>query len=251
MIGEWKHTDSNKNTFDQTGVYGFHNGAMSYAFKEDGTAFLGEDGKGRINFNGNDATIYSPFYDDKPAQGMKIDLNAPYISLKGQHDSSNKGEIYISAEENTEKPFKIGDNFSVKWDGTIYATNGNFEGTISASVLKSNEGGITLDGYLTLPISGDQEEGTGVIPQSYFGSLSSSIGDAILQANGIGMQYSNSVVKATGINAGMSSGSAYISVAKQIVLDNETLTNVVSIGGSKLTCNIPAANQFGIYARFA
>jgi hypothetical protein len=61
MIGDWseKDLDTGKEIANQTGVYGFHHGAMSYAFKEDGTAFLGKDGKGRIYINGNDATIYS------------------------------------------------------------------------------------------------------------------------------------------------------------------------------------------------
>jgi hypothetical protein len=61
MIGDWSNQelDTEASISRQTGVYGFHHGEMSYAFKEDGTAFLGKDGKGRINFNGNDATIYS------------------------------------------------------------------------------------------------------------------------------------------------------------------------------------------------
>jgi hypothetical protein len=39
----------------QTGVYGFNHGRMSYALKDDGTAFFGKDGKGRIYFDGNKA----------------------------------------------------------------------------------------------------------------------------------------------------------------------------------------------------
>jgi hypothetical protein len=32
---------------------------MSFAFKEDGTAFIGKDGYGRIHLAGNKAQIYS------------------------------------------------------------------------------------------------------------------------------------------------------------------------------------------------
>ena len=77
----------------------------------------------------------------------------------------------------------------------------------------------------------------------YFGSLSSKIGGAIAQANGIGMSYNDSTVKATGVNAGMSSGSAYVSVASSITLEGDiVLQNVISIGGNKLICNVPAGN---------
>ena len=35
-----KDLDTNQVIANQTGVYGFHHGIMSYAFKEDGTAFV-------------------------------------------------------------------------------------------------------------------------------------------------------------------------------------------------------------------
>jgi hypothetical protein len=39
------------------GLYGFHEGAQSFNFNVDGTAFLGKAGHGRIHFNGNTGTI--------------------------------------------------------------------------------------------------------------------------------------------------------------------------------------------------
>lgn len=133
MIGDWKGKDAEDSITEQTGVYGFHHGAMSYAFKEDGTAFLGKDGKGRININGNDATIYST---DWTVQGMMIDLNDPYIQLNGTYNDQNtalteRGSVKLSAKPNTQYPLEIGSNFQVKWDGTIYATNGEFQGHIN------------------------------------------------------------------------------------------------------------------------
>ena len=41
------------------GIYGFHEGAQSFGFNVDGTAFLGKSGSGRIIFNGNSGTIAS------------------------------------------------------------------------------------------------------------------------------------------------------------------------------------------------
>ena len=57
MLGDWQQTDTADDITQQIGVYGFHHGAMSYAFKEDGTGFIGKSGKGRINFNGDTGSI--------------------------------------------------------------------------------------------------------------------------------------------------------------------------------------------------
>ena len=59
VLGDWSKTDSDIVMTQQTGVYGFHHGAMAYALKDDGTAFFGKDGSGRIYFNGQNAQIYS------------------------------------------------------------------------------------------------------------------------------------------------------------------------------------------------
>jgi hypothetical protein len=40
-----------------SGLYGFHEGAGAFAFKNDGTAFIGKNGEGRIVFNGKDSVI--------------------------------------------------------------------------------------------------------------------------------------------------------------------------------------------------
>ena len=46
---------------NQTGIglYGFHEGAQSFGFNINGTAFLGKSGGGRISFDGNHGFIYS------------------------------------------------------------------------------------------------------------------------------------------------------------------------------------------------
>jgi len=60
MLGDWSRTDNTHAVIAKnTGVYGFNYGAMSYAFKDDGTGFIGKDGRGRIYFDGNNANIYS------------------------------------------------------------------------------------------------------------------------------------------------------------------------------------------------
>lgn len=272
MIGEWKHTDSDQKSFDQTGIFGFHEGAMSYAFKEDGTAFIGKDGKGRIHINGDNATIYSQTYTDTK-HGIKIDLNEPYLVI-----SQNNGEAENKIDYPTSNyPFQIGSNFRVEWNGTIYATNGDFTGTISASTLQSGKGGITLNGYFQIPTTEDGSE-------CYFGSINSGIPGKYSndEKAGIGMSAGKEygVVKATRINAGLGFDDSYVSVkgdsvtmginkGSQIVAklnsaffqlqgsyfileDSAKYTSMGAIVSKPVIyTDIPATNQFGIYARFA
>lgn len=56
------------------GIYGFHQGAQSFGFNVDGTAFIGKAGRGRICMNGNKGTIESGAYEQYNA-GMQIDLD--------------------------------------------------------------------------------------------------------------------------------------------------------------------------------
>lgn len=71
-----------------TGLYGFHEGAMSFGFTVDGTAFLGKSGKGRISFDGNKGIISSALWNGAMndygvttygTQGMLIDLENGHI----------------------------------------------------------------------------------------------------------------------------------------------------------------------------
>ena len=166
MIGDWSNQDVEASITEETGLYGFHHGAMSYAFKEDGTAFIGKSSMARINFNGEDATIYSSGYYENGHAGMMIDLYGrnenPYIELKSPDgksrmklDTANNGStIYMSRSNgsititNTDAtyPLDIGDNFSVKWNGNITSTGGTIGGwTISETELSSDDGHITLN----------------------------------------------------------------------------------------------------------
>lgn len=78
------------------GLYGFSNGVATFAFKDDGTAFIGAPGGGRIEFNGNKGIIQSNNFKD--ADGMQIDLqtgiieayNFKLISSALTIDSKNK-----------------------------------------------------------------------------------------------------------------------------------------------------------------
>lgn len=72
------------------GIYGFHEGAQSFNFNVDGTAFIGKSGKGRILFDGNEGSITSQNY-KKNDEGMNLDLNTGIITIKGPHKTQDNG----------------------------------------------------------------------------------------------------------------------------------------------------------------
>lgn len=89
MLGDWSPTGETDIAISgQTGIYGFLNGAMSYAFKEDGTAFLGRASAGQIKFDGNGGIIKSgnfniPSEEYPYGQGSQIDLQNGSMLLFG------------------------------------------------------------------------------------------------------------------------------------------------------------------------
>ena len=80
----------------QHGLFGFSEGAEAFGFREDGTAFIGKSGTGRIEFDGNNSTIKSANY-EKEKTGIKIDLDAPLFDIK----IDNKSLIKFSTNELT------------------------------------------------------------------------------------------------------------------------------------------------------
>jgi hypothetical protein len=91
-------TGSGIETKNHTGVYGYHHGQQSFGFLDDGTAFIGKQGKGRIEFNGNSGQIKSMSYSQSGGTGMLIDLDDGVIEMKGASGSVG---------ENTTKSKKV------------------------------------------------------------------------------------------------------------------------------------------------
>jgi hypothetical protein len=60
MMGDWKGQDAETNITENTGIYGFNHGAASFGFRDNGTAFIGKSGSGRIEFDGEKGIIKSP-----------------------------------------------------------------------------------------------------------------------------------------------------------------------------------------------
>lgn len=99
VIGDLAKVDSSGNkTNEVTGLIGYHHGGQSFGFKDDGTAFIGKSGTGRINFNGNKGTIESSTWIDKTkledgSRGVKIDLKDANLYL-------DKGNEYLHFDNN-------------------------------------------------------------------------------------------------------------------------------------------------------
>ena len=58
-VGSQQANDIGLSNHTGLGIYGFNDGAQSFGFNIDGTAFLGKSGRGRIMFNGNYGVIAS------------------------------------------------------------------------------------------------------------------------------------------------------------------------------------------------
>ena len=84
MMGDWARTDTDEALTKQTGIYGFNHGAMAYAFKDDGTGFIGKDGRGRIIFDGNKSQIYSNNWNGNDHLGMLMDIDDGYIKMQSK-----------------------------------------------------------------------------------------------------------------------------------------------------------------------
>ena len=98
MLGDWSADDVEGDLKVQTGIYGFDHGAMSYAFKEDGTAFIGKSGFARIKFDGNESTIASESYTAN-GYGMMIDLDDGFLDILGGHQTGTEN-IITSTDNN-------------------------------------------------------------------------------------------------------------------------------------------------------
>ena len=121
LIGDIATGTNNNNTETQTGVYGLHQGVISYALKEDGTATFGKAGKGQIKIDGNSGEIYSPnYYNSSASSGMLINLDYGEININNNgykkihispRGDNNHQESYLSIYGPQDKSLiEIGDN---------------------------------------------------------------------------------------------------------------------------------------------
>ena len=87
------------------GLYGFHQGAQSFGFDINGTAFLGKEGAGRINFNGNEGTISSAVNDN--GAEMTINIDKGIIDILGPRIDNKQARVYMSIDGSSNPYFML------------------------------------------------------------------------------------------------------------------------------------------------
>lgn len=160
-LGDYCNTNTDP-SMQLAGIYGFNKGTQVYAFKEDGTAFIGS-GNGRINFDGTNATLYNSNYESN--QGMLIDLDSSDIFCK-----NGDYQAYFGAGDSN-YPLQIGNNFSVDWDGNV---NIGGNGSINIDEFRADKDGVHIGNqtnYINIGSNGIQMNGSISFPSS---SISSS-----------------------------------------------------------------------------
>ena len=100
VLGDWSKDVADSFITKQTGIFGFNHGAISYALKDDGTAFFGKDGNGRIYFDGTSAQIYSSKW-IQPVEIMedKIDENGKIISTPTKTYNQQEQGMMLDIDE--------------------------------------------------------------------------------------------------------------------------------------------------------
>lgn len=107
---------------DKIGLYGYKDGISTFGLREDGTAYFGASGLGRIDIDGTSATI----------------------SGGGGGNSDNGMTITLANTELNNDAIKIGNgNFKVTYAGILTANNAVINGNIKAS--SGSVGGWTLN----------------------------------------------------------------------------------------------------------
>ena len=188
------------------GLYGYHEGAQSFGFNIDGTAFLGKSGHGRIYFDGNNGVIESGNYQADNTTGMKIDLKDGYIDAynfkltsKGMLLNANpveENEAYVQIRYEDKNLLYVGKdadsdyylqsaNYVQDKDGTYFNLR---DGHIDAYNFKLTSNGIKMnsnpdDGEYYFIIENPDKEDTEYIKYSAEGTLDIKVNDLIITSS--------------------------------------------------------------------
>ena len=179
ILGDWQESDNEMSINQHTGLYGFNKGEQTYGFRDNGTAFIGKSGNGRIEFDGSSGRIYSAAYYDQGTGGTLLDLvngrlymRAPgsveinrfesdILELESEENNKLYGRIMLDSSAET-YPVRIGVStensegavidarFKISWDGKLYAHDGYFEGQLKASDIYGSyiDGTVINGGYI-------------------------------------------------------------------------------------------------------
>ena len=85
LMGDVQTSVDDNTSEISTGLYGYHEGDLSFGFNIEGKAFLGKQGHGRIEFDGDTGEIKSSLFDDEDhPSGLRIDIDNAYMDFLGE-----------------------------------------------------------------------------------------------------------------------------------------------------------------------
>lgn len=144
-----------------TGLYGFNHGALSFGFRDNGTAFIGKSDHGRILFNGNKGLIHSASWDSEKnkdlADGMYIDLDDAILIMQKDfsEDTTIASGTYVRKYPTQEEFNNNKTQYYYHRAYNIIQHNGNLDDTIKYySPFAYEEVKVYVDEYQTLMADG-------------------------------------------------------------------------------------------------
>lgn len=238
------------------GLYGYKDGISSFGFKTDGTGYIGAEASGRISFNGKNAVIYGGL-NKNGANSMTLNL----YNYTSDTEKINKNTLAIDIKGDS------GTTFSVDYSGNLFASKADIEGKITATSGKIGNWLIDNNGLK------HEESGTQLTSEGELIVKKGTIGPWTLTQDGLFYKSKNQTEYTTQLTKDQ------ITISSIRIHDSSTNTQYCFLGvdtdnnmalqgysknlsinsgqwtllfkGTELQCDIPAANQYGIYARFA
>ena len=137
------HLDTiNNNKERHEGIYGFYEGSSVFGLRDNGTAFFGKDGGGRILIDGTKSTIESQQYlETDQKEGLIVDFDDGFLKASKEEVSGEEEKTYsktITIDSGNENyPLIIGSSeddipkFQVDWNGVVHASDIFITGNLS------------------------------------------------------------------------------------------------------------------------
>ena len=272
LMGQYIGDDASLS--NKHGLYGFSGGVATFAFKDDGTAFIGAPNGGRIEFDGTKGIIQSYGYDSEAQRGMSIDLSNGYIDSYNFKLTSSALEINnnkfdfnigeIDADNNRIGSFTIRDgdkNLLKISNNNYYLQSLDFEESKSGLKLDLKDGKM-FSKYFTINADGSVSAAGGNFTIDTSGNVSMS-GDITMKGGSISWDNltsgnlkddvdsavedaENALDAAEAIANGEYSGGSFIN--NRVIYSPSIYTNDLTIYAKDTSGNDKSSGSFSLYA---
>lgn len=240
ILGDWGSTSQIDGiSGGMTGIYGFRKGAVTYAFNDDGTAFIGGNDSGRIYFNSaGTGTITSGNYLVNSA-GMLINLKDGKIDM-----INSAGHITIDASDRYHLMTIKSGNKTLLNIGTdsYYLQSANYQENSAGTRINLNDGKLeTHDGVFTGTIYATDGYISGNVTVDGTISADNIRAGTISGTNGIKINFTNFSID----NSGNVSVSGYVSATSGYIGGCEIANGVLTITSANISGKLKA-NQLDL-----